>query len=105
MGVFDAPKALYKAQQAKNQMKKVEAASKEGAVAVLLNGLNEITEVEMDIEELGSYTNDKLSEMELNQLANKLSKDVKKAVASAKKELEKELVKNTNIEDLKGLLG
>ncbi len=92
MGVFDVPKALYKAQQAKSKMGKIQVAGKEGAVAVLLNGLSEVKEVEIDIEILKEEFPE-LTEDQLKKLAKLLAKQFKKALADGKKSLEKELMK------------
>ncbi|MDQ6985887.1 MAG: hypothetical protein Q9M91_07875 [Candidatus Dojkabacteria bacterium] len=108
MGVLGVPKAIYKAQQAKKKMSQIQAAGKEGMVGVLLNGLNDIEEDEIDRIELKSELENlgvKTTEDQVDKLADLLEKQIKKAFAAAKKNLEKELISSTSLEDLKGLLG
>ena len=103
MSLLNAPKAMYKAQQAKKQMSKIEVAGRNGNVSVLMNGLNDIVEVEIDKENL--LGSDSISRDEFSKIANKLSEEFKKAVADAKKQLEKEIMNSSSMEDIKGMLG
>ncbi len=105
MGVFNVPKALYKAQQAKNQMSKLKAAGQQGPVGILVNGLNEIVEVEIDVDSLSAMFEDSIPRNTLEKIANILSQSTKKAFADAKKQIEQELIKSTSLDDLKDLLG
>lgn len=100
MGMLDVPKALYKAQQAKKRMEKIRAAGAEGAVSVLMNGLGEIEEVEIDRALFAE-----LIQKDSNDAASTLEDQIKKAIAKAKKELEKQLMSSTDLNDLKSLLG
>ena len=87
MGILDTAKALRKAQQAKSQMSKISVAgsSKSGLTALLLNGLNEIGEIQFD---------DELFE---NADKNKVSKEVMEAFKDARKQLEQELAQSLDI--------
>lgn len=106
MGVLNVPKALYKAQQAKKRMSKIEAAGKDESVVIVMNGLSEITEVDFEMEEFKSLFADKgLSDSQIEEISKKLSKNFKKAFEDAKKQIEKELMSSTSLDDLKGLLG
>lgn len=102
---MDVPKALYKAQQAKGKMSKIQAAGKNGAVAVLLNGLSEVKEVEISIDELRELLGDSVSEQDLKIIAKQLSKQFKKALEDAKKALEKEMMNSADLDELKNLFG
>ena len=103
MGITSAPKALYKAQQAKKRMSKIQAAGQSDSIAVLMNGLNEIEEVELNYEFIAEEFDVDIDK--LKKLSEKLSKDIKKAFADAKKQIEQELISSTSLDDLKGLLG
>ncbi len=103
MGVLDFPKAMYKAQQAKKKMSKIEVAGQDGAVSVLMNGLNEIVEVEIDSDVLTD--NDMISRDELERILKKLAEQFRKANADAKKQLEKEMMNSANLDDIKEMLG
>ncbi len=106
MGMLNIPKAVYKAQQAKNKMSKIEAAGKDEAVIIVLNGLNEITNVDFDVDELkNTFKSSDISDIDLEALMKKLSKNIKKSFQDAKKQIEKELISSTSIDDLKNLLG
>lgn len=97
------PKAMYKAQQAKKQMSKLEAAGSHGAVSVLMNGLNEIVEVEIDSENF--LDGDSISRNDFDKAMSEVQNSFKKAVADAKKQIEKQLMSSANLDDIKGMLG
>lgn len=103
MGVTDIPKAIYKAQQAKKKMSQLQAASRDGVVSILLNGLNEIEEVEISAELIMEMF-PALDAKDAKKLADELSKNIKKSFADAKKQIEKQLIESTNMDDLKELL-
>lgn len=103
MNVLGAPKAIYKAQQAKKKMSQLQAAGQSNSVAILLNGLNELVEVELNATALRDVLGD-VSDDKLQRLSEALSKDLKKAFADAKKQIEQLLMSSTSIEDLKELL-
>lgn len=98
------PKAMYKANQAKKRMAKIQAAGKSGIIGVLVNGLSEVDDVEVDREELKLLLGIEDDEV-VERVAKAIEKDIKEALNAAKKNLEKELIKNTNLDELKGLLG
>ena len=103
MGVTDIPKAIYKAQQAKKKMSKLQAAGRDGLVSILLNGLNEIEEAEVSVElimEMFPEIDVKVAK----KLAEELNKNIKKSFADAKKQIERQLIESTNMEDLRDLL-
>lgn len=94
MGVMDTLKMVRKAQQAKNQMSEIEVAgrSKSGLTALLLNGLSEIVEISFD------------DELFTNIDASRLESEVIEAFEDAKKQLEKEMAKNMDMDSLRDLL-
>lgn len=87
-------KMARKAQQTRSAMKKVTAAgrSKSGLTAILLNGLNDIEEIEFD-PSLGERC-------DLNEIA----REVKDAFQDAKKALEKVLAESMDVDSLRDLL-
>lgn len=102
MNILGVPRAIQKANQAKKQMQAIQSLGQSGAVNLLLNGINEIEEVEIDqgfLMQLG------LSSDISEKLARKLAEDIKKSYANAKKDIEKKIVQNTSIDDLRELLG
>ena len=103
MSVLSAPKALYKAQQAKKKMPQIQAASEGDVIAILLNGLNEIVETEVDVNAIATEFG--LDTAVVQRLGEKISNDIKKAFADAKEQIEQQLISSTSLEDLKGLLG
>lgn len=92
---MDMAKMVRKAQQTRSSMKKVQAAgkSKSGLTAVLLNGLNDIEEIEF-ADELFESCPDKKT----------ITKEVKEAYADAKKVLEQQLAQNMSLDNLRDLL-
>ena len=103
MGIMNVPKAMYKAQQAKKQMSKIQVAGVDGEVSVLMNGLNEIVEIEIDEDALTD--SDSISRDEFERIIKNLKKQFKNAVADAKKQLEKEMMNSANLDDIKEMLG
>lgn len=87
-------KMARKAQQTRSAMKKVTAAgrSKSGLTIVLLNGLNDMEEIEFD----PSLADD----CDLDTLA----REVKEAFQDAKKALEKVLAESMDVDSLRDLL-
>ncbi|MCA9381244.1 YbaB/EbfC family nucleoid-associated protein [Candidatus Dojkabacteria bacterium] len=100
---MNVPKAMYKAQQAKKQMSKIQVAGVDGEVSVLMNGLNEIVEIEIDEDALTD--SDSISRDEFERIIKNLKKQFKNAVADAKKQLEKEMMNSANLDDIKEMLG
>jgi DNA-binding protein YbaB len=106
MGVLNVPKAVYKAQQAKKKMSKIQAAGKDEAVSILMNGLSEVAEVEIDSDDLMSYFDGMDIDPKLvEKISKRLSKNFLKAYADAKKQIEKQLMSSASLDDLKEMLG
>lgn len=105
MSILNAPKAVYKAQQAKKQMEKIQAAGISDGVSILTNGLNDVVDVEIDIDMYRDILGESFDEEKMKKLLMKLAEGFKKASADAKKHLERELMASTSLDDLKGLLG
>jgi len=107
MGVFDMAKLAKKAMDAKRKMSNLTAVGVSGAVSVLINGLYEILEVQVDKSVLNSlYDPKRISDSkELVELVSeKLTNDFQASFKSARVSLEKEMANSANIEDIKGLL-
>jgi DNA-binding protein YbaB len=103
MGVFDMAKMAQKAMQARKKMSKVKAAGKSGFLAVLIDGLYTVTDVEVDKNELRAEL-DGLDDKTIDKIATLVEKNVKNVFNDAKKSLEKELASSSSMEELKGLL-
>lgn len=99
-------KLAKKAMDARKKMSALTAAGVSNSVGVLVNGLYEVLQVEINKEELTSRLPflTKLGDDDLNILLKRIEKDFLEAHKSARQELEKQLSQNTNIDDLKGLL-
>lgn len=104
MGVIDTAKMINKARQAKKKMEQVEAVGKDGFVAILINGLYEINDLEVDLDSFKAKF-DNLDESTAQEIVNEFKKSVVSAMKDAKKQLEKELASMTSLDDLKGLFG
>lgn len=104
MGLMDNVSMMRKAMQAKNRMKKIQAAGQSDLVSVLINGLNDIVEVEIDKDALSAILTT-IDEATLQQLIRKLKESIKQSMNDAKKQLEKELVSNTSMDELRDMLG
>lgn len=102
MNILGIPRAIQKANQAKKQMQAIQSLGESGAVRLLLNGINEIEEVEIDQGFLMQFG---LSSDISEKLARQLAEDIKKSYTNAKKDIEKKIVQNTSIDDLRELLG
>jgi DNA-binding protein YbaB len=94
MGIIDMTKALRKAQQTKNAMKNIQAVgqSKSKQTALLLNGINEIIELNFEDELIQKGD------------AKAISKEVIQAYDEARKDLEKQMAESMNMDDLRDLL-
>lgn len=94
MGLVDTAKMIKKARDAQSQMKKITVAgqSKSGLTAVLINALQEVLEVQLD-EELVKRAD-----------AAELSNEVKEAMNDARKQLEKELSSNMDLNSIRDML-
>lgn len=106
MGLMDNVSMMRKAMQAKNRMKNIQAAGQSDPVSVLLNGLNDVVEVEIDKDGfLRLLEGASVDEATLNKIIKKLKESIKTAMNDAKKQLEKELVSSTNMDELRSMLG
>lgn len=95
MGIIDTAKMIRKAQQAKSQMGKIEVIgkSKSGNLSILMNGLTEILEVNVEETLMVGLT------------AKQLQKEIKEAYSDARKQLEAAMRNNMSMDSLKDLLG
>lgn len=103
MGILGIPKAIQKANAAKKQMQSIQSLGQSGVVSILLNGINEIEEIEIESNMLIQGFG--LNEDQAVRIAKRIAEDFKKSYADAKKQIEKKIVQNTSIDDLKELLG
>jgi DNA-binding protein YbaB len=107
MGVLDMAKAMQKAQATKSKMSKLQAAGTSNMVSILLNGLSELVEVEIDTAKLKtnpSIASSGLSDRQISDICDLLANDLKKAYIDAKKEVERLIMSTTSIDDLKDML-
>lgn len=104
MGLMDTTKMIQKARQAKKRMEQLEVAGQSGSLALLMNGLYEVTEVEVSEDKLKEEIQLELSEKDLKKIADVIKKNVKEGLKDAKKQLEKQMSSQTSLDDLKDLL-
>ncbi len=106
MGVLDIPKMIAKAREAQNRAKKIEAAGKHGSASILVNGLIDWVEDEINLDAVMQKAN--VSE-ENRVLAEKIVKtvreDLRLSFEDAKKQLQKKMQETMNVDDIKDLLG
>lgn len=99
MGMFDQLKDVYQLQKEAKEMQKkmkaitIDAYSDDEGVRIVMNGLQEIEDIEID-DELLSVENKR-----------KLIKEFKEALKSGQKKLQKELSKGMDLSQLKNMLG
>ncbi len=99
MGMFDQLKDVYKLQKEAKEMQKkmkaleIEASSDDEEVKIVMNGLQEIEEMEI-ADDLMTIENKK-----------HLIKAIKEAIKDGQKRLQKELAKDMDISQLKNMLG
>lgn len=95
MGLIDTAKMIRKAQQARSQMSKIQVVgkSKSGNLAILVNGLTEITDVQVEQGLLANLD------------AKSLRKEIMEAYEDARKQLEQSMRQNMSMDSLKDLLG
>ncbi len=97
--VFSQAKDLYKMQKEARDMQKkmkkivVMGTSKDDLVEVKMDGTNEITAINMD---------DSLLAPEMKE---KLENDIKQALKDASKKLQKEMMKDFDLDKMKSMLG
>lgn len=99
MAGFGKVGELYKLQKEARAMQKkmkallIEGDSKDGSVVVRINGTNEVDDI--DIEE----------ELLSPEKKNDLIKRLKQAFKAANKKLQKEMMKDMDLDKMKGMLG
>jgi len=90
---------LYKLQKEARSMQKkmksisIDGESKDGSVVVMVNGLQEIVDIDIDEELLSP------------QKKKDLVKNLKQALKVANKKLQKEMMKDMDVNQLRGMLG
>lgn len=95
MGIIDTGKLLMKAQQTKSKMSKISAAgrSKSGQTAIMLNGMNDIIDLEVEDEFFEKLTK------------SKLKNEILEAYKDARKELEAAISEGMDMDTIKGMFG
>jgi len=104
MGVFDTAKAAMRLRKVQGEMKQKKTAAKSGALAVSVNGLNDMDDIEAFIEEL-KVEFPGIEESVLRKLADYFIKHIKKAFSDAKGQMQKDMASSMDMEDFKDLLG
>ena len=103
MSVLDLPKMALKARKMQSQMQATKAVGKSGVIALIINGIYSVVEIEPDFEELKNrFPN--VPEDTLKKIVTTITSDTKKAVEDAKNQLQKEMAANTSLDDLRGML-
>lgn len=102
--MLDLPRLALKARKMQNQMQSIKAVGKSGSIALIINGVYSIIEIEPDYQELLKKFPE-ISEDVLRKIITSVANDTKKAVEDAKAQLQKEMAANTSLDDLRGMLG
>lgn len=97
-------KMASKAMKARGMMKKIQAAGQAGVVSLIINGLYSVSEIEIDREKLNEKIAGKDTDSAVTETINTLKNDFQEAVEDAKKQLEKEMMNATSIDDLRDML-
>lgn len=100
---MDMAKMARQAMAARSKMSKIKAAGKHGSLAMVIDGLYNVTDIEINKDELRAELGD-IEDGLLDKIVRVFSKNIQKASADTKKALEKELSQNTSMEDLKSML-
>lgn len=103
MGVLDLPKLALKARKMQSQMQSTKAAGKSGVIALIINGVYSIVEIEPDMEALSQKFSN-VDPATLRKIVEVINNDTKKAVEDAKTQLQREMASNTSLDDLRGML-
>lgn len=98
-------KLLRNAQQARKKMGDMRGVGKSGSVGIIINGMYQPLEIEVDEAELRNMLarfniEDKL----IREIKNIFEKDIKNSLASANKDLQTEMSKSTSMDDFKKML-
>jgi nucleoid-associated protein EbfC len=97
--IFSQAKDLYKmqkqAREMQNKMKQVEVSgySKDELIEVIMNGVNEMVSIDIDVELLAPAQK------------QKLERSIVEATKDAAKKLQKELMKDMDMDKMKSMLG
>lgn len=103
MGIMDTAKMVNEARKARKKMSQMEVVGKSGSLAVLMNGLYDVTDMEVNMDELKQELGDSFSDKQYSQIADLFTKNIKKAMEDAKKNLEKQMASMTSLDDLKNM--
>lgn len=104
MGIIDMAKMAQKAMKARGTMSRIKAAGKNGSLAMAIDGLYNVTDVEIDKDELKKEIGYEVEDRVLEKIINVFKNNIKKASGDTKKALEKELASNTSMDDLRSML-
>lgn len=106
MGVLDLTNLALKARKMQSRLKSQKSVgkSKSGGIALIIDGVYSIVEIEPDMAIYKSKFLD-ISEDHLKKILAEFSKDVKEAVEDAKSQLQKKMASETSLDDLRGMLG
>lgn len=96
MNVLQTGKMLMKARQTQNKLKAITAVGKstKGRVAVLINGLQEVEEVKLLVNTPSDFKSNK-----------ELETEVIEALKTSRKEIEKKLQQDMDVDSIKDMLG
>lgn len=102
MGILNTANMIRKAQQARAKMQDVSAAgvSKNGFLAILLDGLNTLPEAELSDEFFEEKEFEGMNESNKKSVKNKIQEMIVEAHKDARKNLEKKLTENFDMESL-----
>lgn len=105
MGVLDIPKMIAKANEARKKAKQVKAAGTAGSVSILIDGLMDWVEEEVNEEDILQRVGATGESAEkVKKTIKVLRDDFKNAFKDAKKHLEKEMQSSISQDDIKDLL-
>lgn len=96
-------KMAQKAMQAQKQMSKIKAAGKSSYLGVLIDGLYNVSDSEVNREELKNELDLGLDDRAIEKIAKSIEKHTKDSFNNANKALKEELKNSTNLDDLKNL--
>ncbi len=102
MGILNTANLIRKAQQARSKMKAVSAAgvSKNGFLAVLLDGLNELPEAELNEGYFDKPMFANMSDSDKFELKNDIQAMIVESHKDARKNLEKKLTENFDMQSV-----
>ncbi len=103
--MMDTAKMLNEARKARKKMSQMQVAGQSGSMAVLMNGLYDVEDVDIDADKLKEELGDSFTDEQIKKITENAKKRIKESMNDAKKQLEKELASMTSLDDLKNLLG